>query len=73
MDSQLDDSMAKIITIPPHIPHVDCPQCVTKNFAQVAVYGKATNPNCKRCGGEGVVREDGKPTLKTKVSTERMV
>ncbi len=71
MDLQLADSMAKIITIPPHIPHVDCPACVVKNFAQVAVYGKATNPNCKVCGGEGVVRKDGKPTLKTRLSGKK--
>lgn len=51
----------------PHVEHLDCPACAVKDFIQIAVYDKTTNPNCKTCGGEGVIREDGKPTLKTRV------
>ena len=57
--------MAGNINIPKHVPHIDCPKCVYKHFTNVAVYGKPTNPNCPWCEGEGVIREDGKPTLKT--------
>jgi ribosomal protein S27E len=50
--------------IPHHVEHIDCPECV-KDVRTVVFHRKSTPPNCKRCKGEGVVREDGKPTLTT--------
>ena len=52
--------------IPPHIEHIDCPDCAIRHVFAIVRQGKNTNLNCPWCEGEGVVREDGKKTLKTK-------
>ena len=54
------------IRIPEPIEHIDCPLCVGGNISSVLQRG--STPACRqRCGGEGVIRADGKPTLKTKL------
>lgn len=56
------------VNIPEHVEHIDCPRCISSGMVRmVAVEGKSTNPRCGYCFGEGVVRADGKPMLKTKI------
>ena len=56
-----------MMRIPKSIEHIDCPRCVGGNLSMIAVYGKPTMAGCKNCGGEGVIRKDGKATLRTKI------
>ena len=57
-----------MMKIPPHVPHIDCPRCVGGNLAKVLNVGMVTAPGCKTCKGEGVIRKDGKATLRTKAA-----
>ena len=57
----------RIEIIPEHAEHIDCPKCA-KVFIKQIIEGKTTNPKCDVCGGEGVLRADGEPTLKTRIT-----
>jgi len=54
--------------IPDFVKYVNCPKCQPGKVA----WDSIGNVNCLICGGESVVREDGKEVLRTILSkTER--
>ena len=52
--------------IPEHVEHLDCPKCVGGKLGKVLQNGTITPAGCKTCGGENVIRKDGKATLRTR-------
>lgn len=63
--------------IPYPIEHIDCPKCTrhigAASIYQISVEHKMTDTKCGHCGGEGVIRKDGLPVLRTVLTDERIV